>query len=192
MTSPTLCLISWNIAGRTGYREQQIAALERRAPDLVALQEVRPSIVDELRADFHRMGLPYCVDTAHLTRKHERTYSVLIASRWPLEALPATTFRLPQPERLCSALIASPWGPLELHAVHVPNGARYHWQKVETFEGLYDRLARISPHPRILCGDLNTPQAERDDGEIITWGQDIEKDGEAVIWDKWHGDHGAR
>jgi len=101
------------------------------------------------------------------------------------------TFRIPQPERLCSALIASPFGLLELHAIHVPNGATYRWEKVETFDGLYDRLARVAPHLRILCGDLNTPQAERDDGEIITWGQDIE-DGKAVIWDKWHGDSGMR
>jgi exonuclease III len=191
MTSSTLRLISWNTGGRTGCCKQQLSELKQRAPDLVALQEVRPSIVDKLQAGFNRMGLSYCADTAHLTRKYERTYSVLIASRWPLEVLPANTFRIPQPERVCSAVIASPWGPIELHGVHLPNGARYRWKKVQTFEGLYEYLACVVPHPRILCGDLNTPQAERADGEIITWGQDI-VEGKAVIWDKWHGDSGAR
>ncbi len=191
MAPPTLRLISWNIAGRTSCLDEQIAALEQRQPDLVALQEVHSSIVADLYAAFQRMGLEHYTDTIGLAKEHERRYGVLIASRWPLEALAAMTFRIPQPERLCSALIASPFGLLELHAVHVPNGASYRWKKVETFEGLYDRLARAASHPRILCGDLNTPQAERDDGEIITWRQDIE-DGKAVIWDKWHGDRGMR
>lgn len=190
MTSPTLRLISWNIAGRTGI-DEQVAALAERQPDVVALQEVRPSVVEDFRAALRHMGLPYWADTTDLAKRHKRKYGVLIASRWPLNTLPAQTFRLPQSERVCSGRINTPWGMLELHTVHIPNGATYRWEKVETFEGLYDRLARAMPYPRILCGDLNTPQAERVDGEIITWGQDI-VDGKAVIWDRWHGDSGMR
>jgi endonuclease/exonuclease/phosphatase family metal-dependent hydrolase len=58
-----------------------------------------------------------------------------------------------------SALIASLWGAIEVHTTHLPNGANHGWIKVETFEGIYQRLARPGDHPRILCGDLNTPQA---------------------------------
>jgi endonuclease/exonuclease/phosphatase family metal-dependent hydrolase len=170
----SLRLISWNIGGRTQRYDAQLHALMERQPDLVALQEVQAGIVEDLRVGFAAMRLAHCVDTTELAANHKRKYSVLIASRWPLQELPSSAFNIPQPERLCSALVASPGGVLELHAVHVPNGASYRWKKVETFEGLYDRLARVSRHPRILCGDFNTPQTERDDGEIVTWGQDIE------------------
>ncbi len=64
-------------------------------------------------------------------------------------------------------------------------GANHGWSKVETFEGIYQRLARTSDHPRILCGDLNTPQAERPDGTVITWGQDILPNGEVVCEGSW-------
>src|SRR5690349_14146743 len=121
----SLRLISWNIGGRTKRCDAQLEALMDRQPDLVALQEVRAGIVEELRAGFKAMGLEYCIDTTELAAYHKRKYGVLIASRWPLQELPADMFDIPQPERLCSALVASHWGALELHAVHVPNGASY-------------------------------------------------------------------
>ena len=31
-------------------------------------------------------------------------------------------------------------------------------------------------NPRILCGDFNSPQAEFESGEVITWGQKIRQD----------------
>jgi hypothetical protein len=39
-------------------------------------------------------------------------------------------------------------------------------------EAMYQRLARGSEIPRILCGDFNTPRAESPDGTVITWAQD--------------------
>ena len=38
-------------------------------------------------------------------------------------------------------------------------------------EGIYERLARRSRFPRVLCGDFNTPQEETSDGKVITWGR---------------------
>ena len=38
-----LKLLSWNVAGRTKLLGDQIAAVARREPDLVCLQEIRPS-----------------------------------------------------------------------------------------------------------------------------------------------------
>jgi exonuclease III len=53
------------------------------------------------------------------------------------------------------------------------------------FERIYARLACQTPHARILCGDLNTPQSESADGAVITWGQDIIP-GEGVrFWKSW-------
>jgi exonuclease III len=36
--------------------------------------------------------------------------------------------------------------------------------------GIYQALATPATRPRLLCGDFNTPQHERANGEIITWG----------------------
>jgi len=43
--------------------------------------------------------------------------------------------------------------------------------KVETCEAIHDRLARPSERARILCGDLNTPQRETQEGEVITFAE---------------------
>src|SRR5207244_3997502 len=45
---------------------------------------------------------------------------------------------------------------------------------------------------RLLCGDFNTPQEERPNGEVVTWGQDIRSDGRAVLWKSWRGGTGKR
>jgi hypothetical protein len=45
--------------------------------------------------------------------------------------------------------------------------------KVEMFEGMYDRLAvEDPPKYRFLCGDFNSPNSERSDGEVTVWGSD--------------------
>jgi len=46
------------------------------------------------------------------------------------------------------------------------------------FEGVYRRLAYQSDIPRILCGDFNSPQQETTDGQLVTWGEKLEKNGE--------------
>jgi exonuclease III len=112
-----------------------------------------------------------------------RKYGLLIASRWPITQLPWVD--LPYQERVLSVQIASDWGALELHNTHVPNGENHGWLKVEIFEGIYERLARRSSVPRILCGDFNSPQQERADGYLVTWGQDLLSDGRAVVWETW-------
>jgi len=114
-----------------------------------------------------------------------RQYGELIASRWPLRVLPSSAFAIPWTERVLSGIIESPWGVIELHATHIPNGANHGWIKIEMFEGIYERLACATEHPRILCGDLNTPQAELRSGEIVTWGQDILPDGRIVLEGTW-------
>jgi Endonuclease/Exonuclease/phosphatase family len=118
------------------------------------------------------MGLAYHTDSLSVAAEPElllgpRRYGVLIASRWPLHPLPSAD--MPWPERLLSALIETPHGPVELHSAHVPPGASNGWRKIETLEGIYRRLACPSVAPRILCGDFNTPQEEMTDGRLISW-----------------------
>src|SRR5947209_4050742 len=46
----------------------------------------------------------------------------------------------------------------------------YPWIKFDLLSGVYQVLSSPSDRLRILCGDFNTPQAEKPNGEIITWG----------------------
>jgi exonuclease III len=57
--------------------------------------------------------------------------------------------------------------------------------KIRVLRGIYNQLAHHVRKYRILCGDFNTPQAEKFDGKIVTWGQK-ERNGEIVTNDlRW-------
>jgi exonuclease III len=181
-------LISWNIAGRVSRAREQVRVLGARSPDVVALQEVRTGAEPILREELHAVGLLHVL-TAHdvlgveCSRSGPRQYGVLLASRWPLTPVAVTEFEVPWPERVLSATVSSPSAVFEIHTTGIPPGSTNGWIKVETLEGIYARLARPAEVPRILCGDLNTPREEREDGEIVTWGQKIDRSGKALLRD---------
>lgn len=179
MSSDQLRLISWNVAGKAWCLPDQVAALAARNPDIVALQEVRPSTAPRLVEALRDAGLPYALESATRARVHDRRYGVLLASRWPLTPLPEMD--IPYQERALSAVAATPWGAVELHTAHIPPGEGNGWKKIETFEGIYARLAGASDRPRILCGDFNSPKHETADGRLITWGQRVLPDGRVIL-----------
>jgi exonuclease III len=175
-------LISWNVQRRVrdGLR-RQVEAVASRAPDLVALQEVTATTGPLLKDQLPELGLAHVaasldlVAEARADRRRERS-GVLLASRWPFRLIPPTEPDLPWPERVLSAVVSSPWGPLEVHAAYIPNVATgpavgRPWLKAETFEAIFARLAGRSPRPRILCGDFNVPLAEEPDGTIVPFGR---------------------
>lgn len=177
-------LISWNVA-RAGPERIgcQVAALAARAPDIVALQEVRVNRVPEYRRALAEAGFACVLDGfagVNAVFSGQRAAGVLIASRWECASLSAMRkrMRLPWPERLLSVRVATAWGPVELYTVYVPVGAgQGRTVKAQTVEGLYTGLARRSKQPRILCGDFNFPQQEMADGTLITFGQTLRKNG---------------
>jgi exonuclease III len=103
---------------------------------------------------------------------------------------------VPWPERILSVMIESPWGNIEFHTAHIPAGcSKPHEKKVETLEGIYRRLARTEKHPRILCGDFNTPQRERcndHSDHIVTWGQFENRNGVLQVCKSFRGISGER
>jgi len=137
----------------------------RREADVVCLQEVRASTVGEWREALASDGLAGFLDSSRFANR--RRLFNLTASRWPLGELPAVG--APQPERVLSAVIDSPFGPIDIHNAHVPPAPSNGLVKVETCEALYERLARPSDRHRILCGDLNTPRRELADGTVETF-----------------------
>ena len=169
-------LISWNVNGRYGPAlPRQIAALAERGADVVALQEVREESVRAWRDGLSRSGLTHVLDSSDLIarpslsgREYGRIYFNLIASRWPLQRLPDLSLEFP--ERYLAATVGREGAEFELHTAHLPPGSTRGLVKVEMFEALYARLARIGERPRILCGDFNTPRSEHADGTVEFWG----------------------
>lgn len=158
-------LLSWNVAGRTRLLDRQAAAVGRREPDVVALQELRMSTLPRWREALAADGLMHALDSSAFIGS--RRLFNLTASRWELTELPAVP--APQPERILSAVIETPAGQVELHNAHLPPAPSNGLVKVETCEALHERLARPCERHRILCGDLNTPRYESTEGEVETF-----------------------
>ena len=158
-------LLSWNVAGRTGVMDRQAEGVERREPDLVCLQEVRASTGPRWREALARQGLCYVLDSSVLAPP--RRLFNLTASRWELNPLPGVL--APQAERVLGAVCESPWGQVEVWNAHIPPAPSNGLVKVETCEALFAELARPASRHRVLCGDLNTPRYESEEGEIETF-----------------------
>jgi exonuclease III len=181
-------LISWNVNGRYGpVLPRQLAAIRERGADVVALQEIRAKSLRAWREGLKHAGLVHVLDSSDLLavssqsgREYRRIYFNLVASRWPLRRLPG--LQLEFPERYLAASVGRPVGAFEIHAAHLPPGSTRGLVKVEMFEALHTRLATPAKRPRILCGDFNTPRAERDDGAVEFWG--IRHRPHTERWDK--------
>jgi exonuclease III len=158
-------LLTWNVAGRTVLLADQAAAVARREPDIVALQEVRPSTAALWREALAAAGLESAADSGR-HRDGRRLFN-LTASRFGLYEL--SPLASPRPERVLSVLAETPAGEIEIHNAHIPPAPSNGLIKVEACEALYGRLGRPSIRRRILCGDLNTPRSESVDGEIETF-----------------------
>jgi exodeoxyribonuclease III len=168
-------VVSWNVARRSSRLAEQAAALARREPDVVALQEVTSRTLPLWRAALETIGIAHVrasLDRADPARvpAARRSTGVLLGSRTPLGD--ASALPVPWPETAIAAISSSAGiGAVELHCVHVPNAANG-WVKVRTLEAIRDGLATAQRGSRVLCGDLNTPRRELPDGEVISFARD--------------------
>ena len=190
----SLKLLSWNLNARKRVIHEQVAAIVSRDPALVTLQEVTAGSRVVLRKALADGGLKFFIDgfdgaSSDLTGP--RRYGLLIAARDPLVRL-NRRFEVPWPERFLGAAIATRSKHLEVYTTHIPPGASNGWTKVEMLEGIYKGLASSSAVPRVLTGDFNAPQSERSDGDVITWGQKVRKDGTEILWRTKKGGSGER
>jgi exonuclease III len=189
-------VITWNVNNRVGTVAQQVPELGQRKPDVVALQDVNYNAVARYIEAFRRVGLPHVLHTLERQSQAVPT-GVLLASRFPLSLLPdlpegalwSQGCYTPDREKLRQhwnrrtlfGLLHSTWGEIELANVYITpanhfekdgNGVRqpYPYLKLDLLAGVYQTLATPAHRPRLLCGDFNAPQHERENGEIITWG----------------------
>ena len=160
-TKETMKLISWNVARKVEEVSQQLEKILGQNIDILALQEMAPSTVQSIRNGLAEIGLKY-VETSHqLDGPHQ--YGILIASRWPFTVIPEFFEKIPWQKSVLSAIIEkTPYGEIEVQAVHVPPASSNSRKiKVETFNSIYDALAKPSQRHRILCGDFNSPKKEK-------------------------------
>jgi exonuclease III len=199
-------VITWNVNNRVGTVSQQIQELGKREPDVVALQDVNYNAVARYIEGFRRIGLSHVLHTLERESQAVPT-GVLLASRFPLSLLPDRPESVlwsqgcytPDREKLRQhwnrrtlfALLHSPWGEIEIANVYITpanhfekdgNGVRqlYTYLKLDLLAGVYQTLDTPAHRPRLLCGDFNTPQHERENGEIITWGY-IKRHGDYIL-----------
>jgi exonuclease III len=158
-------LLSWNVAGRLKRQPEQAELIAALAPDLVCLQEVRPTTAHAWTTALQAAGWEHIA----LARSDappgdtDRRLSVLTAARDPLTELDIDG-DVPWPERV----LATETDGLHLVNLHSPISPKPNLVKVRTHEALHSHLATASG-PRALCGDLNTPRREHPDGRIWTF-----------------------
>jgi len=191
-------IISWNVAHLVYKQKSQLSVLISRKPDVIGLQEVTNKTLPLWLEGLKKEGYLHTISSFDLHDNISeligpRKYGILIASRWPLDPIDQSSLKIKWPERLVSVLIHFPKMKFEFHVAHIPCGASHGWLKIETFEGIYNFLARKNnKHFRILCGDFNSPQAETPYGEVITWGQKIRKDGQVRLIKRKKGGSGEK
>lgn len=160
-------LLSWNVAGRVARLDEQIDRVIGYRCDLVCLQEVAPSTAARWATALREDGHAY-VEVAQLQPREmapRRPLSVLIASRWDSSDVPIA--ELPWSERA----LAVRTNGLEVVGVHSPISPSPGLAKVLTHEAVHRHLTAGSG-PRVLCGDLNTPRREHEDGRVWTFARD--------------------
>jgi exonuclease III len=189
-------IITWNVAGRRAKVPQQLSYLVERSPDIVALQEVRPStgklLMDGLA---EKLGLRFgnwSLEAIEGPLSPRRSLGVLIASRFPYVGEARRPLRPPWSEKALSLCFDCPFGSLDVHSIHVPPGSSNGWVKIETLESVIDAMSIRHEHPVIVAGDFNAPQAELPSGELVTWAQRKRPDGSFVLRKRIRGGPGER
>jgi exonuclease III len=159
-------LLSWNVAGRVRRQAEQAELIAELAPDLVCLQEIRPTTARAWTASLRAAGWPH----VGLARSDapaddaDRRLSVLTAARHPLTEI-AIGGDVPWPERV----LATGTDGLHLVNLHSPISPKPNLVKVRTHEAIKAHLLRAANAPTALCGDLNTPRREHADGRVWTF-----------------------
>jgi exodeoxyribonuclease III len=157
-------LLSWNVAGRVARAAEQAELVVGAAADLVCLRELTPVTAADWSARLEAAGYHVRVAEMPAAREASRPLGVLIAARSALQAAPVAD--VPWPERVLAARLE---GGLEVVNVHSPISPKPGLAKVLTHEAVFRHMVAGGDHPRLVCGDLNTPRREHPDGSVWTF-----------------------
>ncbi len=164
-------VVNWNVHLRKAEVLDALKGLVE--PDVVTLQEVRFSQRSAFEERLGKMGLKCCPDSHRHTCGKD--YGNLIASRWTIEPIEPRYSRDEPPWRqlLVQASVSADGRSFLVINVHIPNGARNGWKKIDALKALKDVVRKAKGKPCIVAGDFNEPQLIplQDGGRIVTWGQ---------------------
>ena len=124
-------VISWNIAGWTRRSSKQAESLNTRNSDIVGLQEVTDGSWSVLKEGLISSGLIYNAYSREIVSNCRKDKAVAVFSRWPLTIL-NRFIDVPYPELTLSMLIHAPYGDIQFHCVHIPNGSSHGWEKIDS------------------------------------------------------------
>lgn len=164
MAENRLTLLSWNVAGRVARAPEQAELVAGLGVDLICLQELTPATAAIWTAQLDSAGYRVAVAEMPAVRESSRPLGVLVATRSVFEAGPVEG--VPWPERVLTARLES---GLEIVNVHSPISPKPGLAKVLTHEAVFRHLAGGDGHPRLVCGDFNTPRREHPDGSVWTF-----------------------
>jgi len=180
-------LVTWNVNRR---RADVLDALKHLAkPDILTLQEVTFRWRKDFQDRLADMGLKWCCpDSQRHTRGKD--YGSLIASCWKTDPVEPRYLREKPAwhELLVQASMSVNGRTFLVINVHIPNGSKYGWKKIDTFKALNEVVRQAKGKPCIVTGDFNEPKLIplQDGGRIVTWGQWWDADeGGYVSTGKW-------
>ena len=188
--------LTWNTAKRIKYSQEQVNFINSFKPDVVALQEVlinsNKKLKELLSTNYKNIisSFDLAPDLKILTKK--RMFGQIIASNFKLEPNDPKDFNIPWQERVLSVKLFIDNSEIYFHTTHIPPGSGNGWIKIETLEGIYERLKENKDNLNILCGDFNTPKEEDFKNGMVSFAQRINTKGEAKIRSSFRGGDGAR
>jgi exonuclease III len=157
-------LLTWNVAGRVARAAEQADLVVRAGADVVCLQELRPASAATWVGLLALAGYEVSVAEMPAVRESSRPLGVLTAARSSLRVAPVAD--VPWPERVLAVRLED---GLEVVNVHSPISPKPGLAKVLTHEAVFRHLVDGAGHPRLVCGDLNTPRREHADGSVWTF-----------------------
>jgi endonuclease/exonuclease/phosphatase family metal-dependent hydrolase len=163
-----MLVLSWNLAGRVRRLPEQADHVLDVGADVICLQELTRrtlAVWREILGTAWYAGVEHaCVDRQG---DRARPLVVLTACRTPITRVAVAG--VPWSERVLAVTCAD---GSEIVNVHSPVSAKPDLAKVRTHEAVHVHLAAAAGHPRLLCGDLNTPRREHSTGEVWTFARD--------------------
>jgi endonuclease/exonuclease/phosphatase family metal-dependent hydrolase len=161
-------IVSWNIRGNRGASNERldriVAALKTANADIALLQEVFVDLSERLEARLRSLGF---VGFYFSGGTSDMRYGNVVAARFALDPMQLPQRSAPWPHLLACARVETPGAATVAFSVHIPNGSKYKWRKIETFEAL---AAAIDPAvPTIVGGDFNEPDLVFADGRIASF-----------------------
>ena len=175
-------IVSWNTNSRSNKEtlKEQCKFLDSGNFDVITLQEITENSQSFFKDYYKNL---YVASSFDLSKdldqlKRKRKYGELIISKTRFETLDPYRINIPFPERVLSVKLSN---GIEIYTTHVPPGSSNGVIKVQHFEGLFSYLNKDREVQRILTGDFNSPKAELANGDVITWGQKINKAGDVRL-----------